>query len=226
MKKVLIALTATLILLVAVVAPAGAHSKQDDRDDDERETDEPERERDDDREEVKRDRAKVVREWNAKGTAAPGTEVIGRSKLKRSEDGLKAKVKVEGLIPGGVYTFWWVSPQVDTPASAADVFVARGAAVVVGRNGKVKVKMRAYTGQAGIEGFPPLDGGSFAALTDPLGSVVRVEIAYHGQASDAGADLGTWMSDFWTGQACPPETPNPNPAQPHCPVYFAATHSS
>ncbi|MDX2378211.1 MAG: hypothetical protein QNM02_00445 [Acidimicrobiia bacterium] len=31
------------------------------------------------------------------------------------------------------------------------------------------------------------------------------------------------LRDFWTGSACPPATPNPNPAQPHCPVRCAAT---
>jgi hypothetical protein len=58
-----------------------------------------------------------------------------------------------------------------------------------------------------------------------MGSLVRIEIAYHGQAEDAGDDLGTWLEDFWTGSACPPDTPNPNPAQPHCPVWYAATFS-
>jgi hypothetical protein len=86
------------------------------------------------------------------------------------------------------------------------------------------VRMRAYNGQPGIEGIPPLGGAEWHGLTDPLNSVVRVEIAYHGQAEDAGSDLKTWLSDFWTGAACPPDTPNPNPDQPHCPVYFAATH--
>jgi hypothetical protein len=85
--------------------------------------------------------------------------------------------------------------------------------------------MRAYTGQPGIAGFPPLGGLEWHALTDPLNTVVRVEIAYHGQAEDAGEDLMDWLSDFWTGSVCPvdPATPQ-GQLQPHCPVSFAATH--
>jgi hypothetical protein len=105
-----------------------------------------------------------------------------------------------------------------------DVFVARGASAIAGPNGKATVHMTADTGQAGILGFPPLGGALWHDLTYPMNSVVRVEVAYHGQAADAGADLGAWESDFWTGAACPPNLENPNPNQPHCPIYFAATH--
>ena len=59
---------------------------------------------------------------------------------------------------------------------------------------------------------------------DSTAAAVRVEVAYHGQVENAGDELPLWLYDFWTGDACPPETPNPNPAQPHCPVWFAATH--
>lgn len=170
------------------------------------------------------DRADVVREWNVDGSAAPETEIIGWSSLIRRESGLNATVQVEGLIPGGVYTFWWIVPHSLPPTIPNDVFVAGGASTVVGSNGKATVHMRAETGQAGILGFPPLEGALWHDLTDPLSALVRVEIAYHGQVEDAGADLATWEADFWTGSACPPETANPNPAQPHCPVYFAATH--
>jgi hypothetical protein len=172
------------------------------------------------------ERADIVREFNVDGTAAPGTEVIGSSTLIRSASGLKATVAAEGLVPDGVYTFWLVVPHSLPPTIPDDVFVVRGGSVVVGADGKATVVMEADTGQAGILGFPPLDGALFHDLTDPLNSLVRVEIAYHGQVGDAGADLGTWQSDFWTGSACPPTTPNPNAAQPHCPVYFASTHAA
>lgn len=171
----------------------------------------------------RRDREPVVREWNEDGTAAPGDEVIGRSVLRRSERGLNAWVFLRGLEPGGVYTFWWVVPQ-DDQDFPGDIFVARGAGTVASRHGTAWVRMRARTGQAGIEGFPPIGDQRFDSLHDPLGATVRVEVAYHGQASDAGGDLTAWLSDFWTGAACPPDTPNPNPTQPHCPVWFAATH--
>ena len=169
------------------------------------------------------DRQPVVREFNEDGTPAPGDEVIGRSVLRRDAHGLRANVSVRGLRPGGVYTFWWVVIQ-DDGDFPDDIFVANGAGAVVGRNGAARVSMRARLGDPGIEGFPPLGGASFGSLTDTVGSIVRVEIAYHGQAADAGDDLGTWLSDFWTGAGCPPETPNPNPEQPHCPVWYAATH--
>ncbi len=169
-------------------------------------------------------RADVVREFNEDGSTADGTEVIGWSNLVRRDSGLKATVHVEGLIPGGVYTFWWVVPHSLPPAIPDDVFVARGASAIVGANGTATVRMRAQTGDAGILGFPPLGGALWHDLTDPMDSVVRVEIAYHGQVGDAGADLALWESNFWTGSACPPDLPNPNPEQPHCPVYFAATH--
>jgi hypothetical protein len=170
------------------------------------------------------DPAKIVVEWNEDGTAAPGDERVGTSVLKRRPDGLHARAHVRGLEPGGVYTFWWVVVQ-DDGDFPDDIHVQRGASVVVGDNGHARVTMRAQTGDPGILGFPPLGGALLADLTDPLGSTVRVEIAYHGQVEDAGADLDQWQSDFWTGAACPPETPNPNPMQPHCPVYYASTHT-
>lgn len=167
--------------------------------------------------------APVVQEWDEDGTAGDGS-VIGRTRLIRSDDGLRARVSVHGLRPGGVYTFWWVVVQ-DDGTFPDDIFVANGAGAVVGDDGRAHVRMSARTGQASITGFAP--GGTeitFADLIDPLNATVRIEIAYHGQAADAGGDLSTWLSDFWTGTACPPATPNPNPAQPHCPVYYAATH--
>ncbi len=93
-----------------------------------------------------------------------------------------------------------------------------------GLNGKATVRMRARTGQAGIEGFPAIGDQMFGELLYPLNSLVRIEIAYHGQQADANGDLGSWMDDFWTGAACPPDTTNPNPMQPHCPVYYASTY--
>lgn len=61
-------------------------------------------------------------------------------------------------------------------------------------------------------------------------------MAYHGQSEDAGANLSTWRTDFWTGTACPSSFGlNPDyggvggdlnaGGQPHCPVYIAAIHT-
>jgi len=213
MRKVLTILMAAMALSLMLVAPSGAAGEQTDT-----QSEGSER---------SVDWAKVVREFDDDGTPTDGTEGIGWSRLVRTADGLKAKLFVKGLKPGGVYTFWWVVPHSTDPAIPDDVFVARGKAKVIGKTGMTFVTMRARTGQQGIEGFPPLEGAEWHPLTDPLNSVVRVEIAYHGQKKDAGtqAELDKWRSDFWTGSACP-EPGGVNAAgQPFCPVYLAATHS-
>lgn len=201
MRRLPTLLAATLLLVGTVLGPAGAA-------------------------EGAADWSSVVREHTDAGTPAPAPlEEVGWSRLVRTADGLDAKVHVGGLLPGGVYTFWWVVVQ-DDGTFPDDVFVASGGGTVVGQDGEATVRMRAAAGQPSISGFEPAPGVvlTFDELRDPLGALVRVEIAYHGQVADAGDDLDTWLSDFWTGTACPPETPNPNPAQPHCPVWFAATH--
>ncbi len=228
MRKLLTILVAAMALSVMLVAPAGAHAgfgatRYTTGDD----TIGPEI-----RHTARQATlATVVREFNEDGTAAPGTEQIGWSRLVRSADGLRATVFVRGLKPGGVYTFWWVVPQEpftgedDGPAIPGEVFVARGAGRVIGDSGEAVVGMQAYKGQAGIEGAPFLpDGAQWDTLNDPLNSTVRVEIAYHGQA-DAGDDIRPWLSDFWTGAACPEPGEANAAGQPFCPVYLAATHT-
>ncbi len=176
--------------------------------------------------EVVVDRTPLVREFTADGTSAPEPrERHGASLLVRRPDRLSAVVHARGLEPGGVYTFWWVAVQGEG-SFPDDVFVAHGAGVVANRAGRATAALRADLGQPGITGFSPAPGVEvgFNELRDPMGALVRVEVAYHGQVEDAGQELATWLSDFWSGAACPPATPNPNPAQPHCPVWFAATH--
>lgn len=167
--------------------------------------------------------APVVQEHNFDGTPNADLPVVGSARLTRRPGGLSAKALVEGLTPGGVYTFWWIVVQEDG-TFPDDIFVATGDGVIVDGSGRAVAYMSARRGDASITGFAP--GGdeiTFADLQDTMGSLVRIEIAYHGQAEDAGADLDAWLTDFWTGSACPPDTPNPNPAQPHCPVWYAAT---
>lgn len=165
--------------------------------------------------------AAVIQEWNLDGTSSETTPTLGASRLTRRADGLESEVRMRGLMPGGVYTFWWVVVQRDG-TFPDDIFVALGGSVIVSRSGRVVEQMRAELGQESITGFSP-DGVNeivFAQLHDPLDSTVRIEIAYHGQAADAGDDLAVWLSDFWTGSACP----GPIGSQPHCPVFYAATH--
>jgi len=172
------------------------------------------------------DRTNVVQEWNFDGTAVDDPPTVGTSRLTRGGDRLDAMVRIAGLQPGGVYTFWWVVVQ-DDGTFPDDIFVALGDSAVVGRSGRATARMSATVGQESITGFAP-DGVNeitFAPLSDTVDSIVRIEIAYHGQSEDAGDDLDLWLNDFWTGEACPPTTPNPNPLQPHCPVWYAATHT-
>ncbi len=176
--------------------------------------------------EVGVDRAPLEREFTVDGTAAPEPhDRHGTSLLVRHPDRLWAAVHARGLEPGGVYTFWWVAVQGEG-AFPDDVFVAHGAGVVANRAGRATAVMRAELGQPGITGFSPAPGVDvgFDELRDPMGALVRVEVAYHGQVEDAGKDRATWLRDFRSGAACPPATPNPNPAQPHSPVWFPATH--
>lgn len=162
----------------------------------------------------------------------PANHTLGSSTLTRGDDRLWAKVAVDGLRPGGVYTFWWVI----IPAGGSfpdDAFVAGEGGRIIGRNGQATAVLTAKAGDASIAGFHL----PFNPLDFDLGTAeVHVEVAYHGQAEDAGSNLSTWMSDFWTGTACPNSfdlnadyvgvgTDVNVGDQPHCPVYIAAIHS-
>jgi hypothetical protein len=122
-------------------------------------------------------------------------------------------------------------------SGGADVeltFVALGGSKVVGQNGKATVRMSAEYGQTGIRDF--LGDGTTAPFNsmfdlDPMTAGVHVEVAYHGQSDHEDSDQ--WLTDFWTGTACPANGANPNnpdgvpggtvnPNQPHCPVSYVA----
>ena len=161
--------------------------------------------------------------------ANPDGSTVGWTTLVRKADNLRAVVHATDLKPGGLYTFWWV---VIPPGGAIpdDAFIAGGGSTVVGRSGSATLVMGARAGDESIEGFlvdfQPLD-------QDLATAEVHVEIAYHGQAEDAGDQLDLWRSDFWTGSACPvafglnpggiPGDFNPI-GQPHCPVYITSVH--
>ncbi len=170
-------------------------------------------------------------------------DITGTVKLTRRTDGLTATAKVEGLTPGGVYTFWLVV-GVDS-YELPNAFVANGGARVIGNSGKATVRINAEVGETGIEGYlSALLGAAQDPDTlpfhdtldlNPMEDEVHVEIAYHGPKSAAGGNIGKWRSDFWTGEACPTGTSGYNPGgttgafldvnlngQGHCPVSYVA----
>lgn len=159
-------------------------------------------------------------------------DVLGTSTLVRGDDRLWAKVTVDGLLPGGVYTFWWVI----IPAGGTfpdDAFVAGEGGRIIGPGGQATAVLTARSGDPSITGFHvPFNPLDFDLAT----AEIHVEVAYHGQAEDAGSNLSTWLNDFWTGTACPRSFGinadydgvggdlNAG-GQPHCPVYIAAIHT-
>jgi hypothetical protein len=182
------------------------------------------------------DKQPVVREWTDLGDEADG-EVIGFSNLVRKPSGISGTTHVQGLMPGGVYTFWMVAIDPDFFPAEVDftkIFVDKGNAAVIGGNGRATVHWSAAAGDPSIMTPGPVFDD---ALEDIDERIMRIEIAYHGQA-DAAPDQATldeWLSDFWSGDptvcANPPFTPGnilpPAPqgaVQPHCPVNFASTH--
>lgn len=182
----------------------------------------------------------VIQIFDSSGNAVSSSASFGSVDLIRRDDGLDATTTVNGLTPGGVYTFWWV---VGTAGFALpDAYVASAAGEVIGSSGGTTVTMSVDVGDPGIKGFldalasdlPPTTTDPFRATfdLDPATAEVHIEIAYHGQESEAGSDLNEWLSDFWTGTACPigDSGHNPigtpgaefNPGQPHCPVSYVA----
>lgn len=162
----------------------------------------------------------------------PANNNLGTSVLAIGDDSLWAKVTVDGLRPGGLYTFWWVI----IPAGGSfpdDAFVAGDGARLIGPGGHATAVMKARAGDPSIAGFHvPFNPLDFDLST----AEIHVEVAYHGQSKDAGSNLSTWRTDFWTGTACPSsfglnsdyagfgEDLNAG-GQPHCPVYIAAIHT-
>lgn len=181
------------------------------------------------------DRQPVLREFTETGDPiSEPSESIGVSQLTRHQDGLDATLRLNGLTPGGIYTVWVVAVRGEG-TFPGDIFGQRGSGFAVGQDGEATVDVSAELGDEGIDGFffPEGCGGDcgFDSLTDPLGAVVGFEIAYHGQEPPGGAPPA-WFEDFWTGDDSVCANPLGSlgtgliPDQPHCPVYFAATHPS
>ncbi len=148
------------------------------------------------------------------GTA--GAEV-GWTQLHRDDDRLRATVKTSDLRPGGVYTFWWVTVPTGDPMEG--VFVDLLGSTIVGQNGKATVHGSVAEGTPSIP--IPFDSFlDFVPMTNPEGAVVRVEVAYHGQA-DSENFSDDWLLDFWTGEQ-PMCSEFPGPGFGHCPILQAS----
>jgi hypothetical protein len=181
--------------------------------------------------------APMLREFADTGEAIPLEEQpdVGEVALDRSADGLTAEIEMDGLLPGGVYTFWFVVKQGEDPQFPNDIFVNDGIGMVAGDDGAASLTMRSSTGDPSIPGFYVEELGGvaeFDQLTDPENADVRVEVVYHGQADVAGDDIDVWLSDFWTGD--PEVCANPLgtlgtgavPDHPYCAGYWAASFGS
>ena len=178
----------------------------------------------------------VVREWTEAGAPVDG-ETIGFTNLVRKPSGISGTTHAGGLKPGGVYTFWMVAVAPAFFPDANDltqIFVANGNSAVVGKNGGATVHWSASVGEASIVTPGPVFDDALDNIDE---RIVRIEIAYHGQADDAvdQAALNDWLSDFWSGDPTVCASPAFAPTnglplgaqgamQPHCPVNFASTH--
>jgi hypothetical protein len=185
----------------------------------------------------------VIQIFDSSGNAVSSPASFGSVDLTRRDDGLDATTTVTGLTPEGVYTFWWVVGEAGF--ALPDAYVGSTGGEVIGSSGETTVTMSVDVGDAGILGFldalatnsPPVSTDPFRSTfdLDPATAEVHIEIAYHGQTGEAGSDLDAWLSDFWTGTACPEGESGHNPGgttgdklveynagQPHCPVSYVA----
>jgi len=146
---------------------------------------------------------------------------VGWTQLHRDDDRLRATVKTSDLKPGGVYTFWWVTVPTGNPADG--VFVDLLGSTIAGRNGKATVHGSVAVGTPSIvleDGVIP--AVPFVEMANPEEAIVRVEVAYHGQA-DSENYSDDWLLDFWTGEE-PMCSGFPGPGFNHCPIVQATQY--
>jgi hypothetical protein len=93
MKRVSTLLAASVALLLMTIAPAGAYTPSQDGT------------------EARGGVTVVLSEFTASDAPDPGRDNVGMSLLSRTSDGLEVSVWAHDLVPGGMYTFWWVVPQ-------------------------------------------------------------------------------------------------------------------
>jgi hypothetical protein len=148
---------------------------------------------------------------------------VGHSNLVRKDDGIKLQVNTSDLIPGGVYTYWWL---IDDGATS----VMWAGYVIVKQNGKAHATLTLEKGpEAAAEN--PIAGSIWDeafdlvkdGLTDPFNSEVEVHIFYHGLEDDWDGDPD-WLFTFWVGD---PDVCNINLGGPtlECPFAQITEHT-
>lgn len=153
-------------------------------------------------------------------------EKVGVSKLLRTKEGIFVKLNTSKLIPGGVYTYWWV--VFDEPGNEDSLLIAWAAGMVAKKNGKSHAISFLKPGQEGIDGNPAVfvDGGE-PGMNNPLGSQVVVEIVYHGQINDLPHDpelAKQWFTTFWVGDEAICDIDFPSPNGKTCPTAQIVDH--
>lgn len=129
-------------------------------------------------------------------------EVVGESELERKEDEIEIEIETSALVPGGVYSFWWVLLNDPENGSGLSVLWATGA--IADEDGEIEVEVELKVGPEGIEGNPMV-GSVYDflvgdGLTNPFGARVEIQIVYHGQEEEAPkAELNDWLTTFWIG---------------------------
>ncbi len=147
-------------------------------------------------------------------TAGPGTANLRVCDTKnsfirmlRTTTGLQIDSHIEGLIPGGVYSFWTITtnaPQCFNPANNCSIQRASHwtAGLVVPASGKVDIHEFMPTGPVDASISLPTDGVyaqywsiNATEMTNPMGAVVLFLVKYKGLAETDAALLDAQLHD-------------------------------
>ena len=155
-------------------------------------------------------------------------ETVGFSNLVRKNDEIMIQVKTSDLIPGGVYTYWWLADENLDDTNRYDLIIWADY-VIVGSNGKSNVNLKLETGEVGIADNPTVyvDTGD-PGLNSPFDATVEVQIVYHGQEEFLPDDpelRDEWFTTFWVGDdaVCTVNIGDPE-IDPTCPLAQRTVH--
>src|SRR5919197_5216027 len=102
-------------------------------------------------------------------TIAATPVTVGDAQLVRNDNGVTCTIHTSGLIPGDVYSVWWVMPD--------EGLVYNAAGSIAGDDGTATFAGHASTGPVGPEdGSVVLSGGSF---DNTRGDIVVLIIRHH-----------------------------------------------